>query len=85
MTNAENSISPEAIYTNDTLYRFLIYYFLDDLSDPYLITGIDSSPDIRWTLSQAMASWLPYEKHYPQILQRIEDLRAAASNGKTDA
>ena len=74
---SKNRISPETIYTNDTIYRFLIYYFLEDL--PSLET------DDRWTLSQAMASWLPYEKHYPEILQKIEQLRAAASNGKMDA
>jgi hypothetical protein len=70
-------MSPEDIYNNNTLYTFLIYYFLEDL--PSLET------DDRWTLSQTMASWLPYEKHYPEILQKIEDLRAAASNEKTDA
>jgi len=32
-----------------------------------------------------MAAWLPYEKHFTEILQRIEGLRAAASNGKADA
>ena len=71
------TVSAETIYSNDTIYRFLIYYFLEDLPSLEI--------DDRWTLSQAMASWLPYEKHYPEILQRIEDLRAAASNGKTDA
>ena len=70
--NRQN-ISAETIYNNDAIYRFLIYYFLEDL--PSLET------DDRWTLSQAMASWLPYEKHYPEILQKIEDLRAAASTG----
>ena len=68
---------PEIIYTNDTIYRFLIYYFLEDL--PTLET------DDRWTLSQTMAAWLPYEKHLAEILQKIEGLRAAASNGKADA
>ena len=61
---------PETIYNNDTIYRFLIYYFLEDL--PSLGT------DDRWTLSKAMVSWLPYEKHYPDILERIENFRAAA-------
>jgi hypothetical protein len=32
-----------------------------------------------------MAAWLPYEKHFAEILQKIEGLRAAASNGKADA
>ena len=73
----EKTMPPETIYSNNAIYRFLIYYFLEDL--PSLET------DDRWTLSQAMASWLPYEKHYPEILQKIEDLRAAASNGKMDA
>lgn len=67
----------ETINSNDAIYRFLIYYFLEDL--PSLET------DDRWALSQAMAAWLPYEKHYPEILKKIEDLRAAASNGKMDA
>ena len=70
-------MTSEIIYNNDAIYRFLIYYFLEDL--PSLET------DDRWTLSQTMASWLPYEKHYPEILQKIENLRAAASNEKTDA
>ena len=67
---------PETIYSNDTIYCFLIYYFLEDL--PSLET------DDRWTLSQAMASWLPYEKHYPEILRRIEELKAAGME-KADA
>ena len=62
-----------AIYNNDAAYGFLIQYYLEDLA---LLETND-----RWTLSQAMASWLPYEKHYSEILQKIEDLRAAASMG----
>ena len=68
---------PETIYCNDALYTFLIYYFLEDL--PSLET------EDRWTIVKAMASWLPYEKHYPEILQKIDELRAAASKEKTDA
>ena len=67
----------ETIYNNDAIYRFLIYYFLEDL--PSLET------DDRWTLSQTMAAWLPYEKHLAEILKKIGGLRAAASNGKADA
>ena len=65
--------SPNTIFNNDAVYGFLILCYLEDL--PSLET------DDRWTLSQAMASWLPYEKHYTEILQKIEDLRAAASMG----
>ena len=71
------TMTPETIYSDDTIYRFLIYYFLDDL--PSLETN-DS-----WTLSQTMAAWLPYEKHLAEILNKNEGLRAAASNGKADA
>ena len=70
------SIPPETIYSNDAIYRFLIYYFLEDLP------SLESND--RWILSQTMAAWLPYEKHLAEILQKIEGLRAAASNGKTD-
>ena len=73
----QQTISANTIYNNDAIYRFLIYYFLEDL--PSLETAA------RWTLSQTIASWLPYEKNYSEILQKIENLRAAASNGKTDA
>ena len=65
----QQTISAKTIYSNDAIYRFLIYYFLEDL--PSLGT------DDRWTLSKAMVSWLPYEKHYPDILERIENLRVA--------
>ena len=71
------TMTPETIYSNDTIYRFLIYYFLDDLS------SLETND--RWILSQTMAAWLPYEKHLAEILKNIEGLRAAASNGKADA
>ena len=71
------TMTPETIYSNDTIYRFLIYYFLEDL--------LSLETDDRWILSQTMAAWLPYEKHLAEILQKIEGLRAAASNGKADA
>lgn len=67
---------PETIYNNDAIYRFLIYYFLEDL--PSLET------EDRWTIAKAMASWLPYEKHYPEILQKTDDLRAAVSIGSRE-
>lgn len=62
-------MSPETIYTNDALYRFLIHYFLEDLSDPSLMAELDKSPDERWTLAQIMASWIAYEKHLTEIIE----------------
>ena len=56
------------IYSNDSLYCFLIYYFLEDISDPNLMEELDHSPDERWTLAQTMASWIPYEKHLAEIV-----------------
>ena len=63
----KNRMPPETIYNNDAIFRFLIYYFLEDL--PSLETND------RWILSQAMAAWLPYEKHFADILKKIEGLR----------
>ena len=59
----------EIACASDAVCRFLICHFLEGLPAP--------ESDIRWTLSQAMASWLPFEKHYPEILQITDDLRAA--------
>ena len=56
-----NEVLQETIYSNDAIYRFLIYYFLEDL--PSLET------DDRWILSQTMAAWLPYEKHLAEIVE----------------
>ena len=65
-------MDPLTIYTNNAIYRFLLYYFLEDISNPYVMKEIESSPNQRWTLSQLMASWLPHEKHYPEILAELE-------------
>lgn len=62
-------MQPETIYSNDTLYRFLTYYFLEDLSDPKLLSELDTSQNLRWAISQYMASWIPYEKNYQGILE----------------
>ena len=61
---------PETIFSNDAIYGFLILYYMEDLAS--------LETDDRWIFSQAMASWLPYEKHYPEILAKLNDLRAAA-------
>ena len=77
-------MSPERIYNSDIIYTFLIYYFIEDLSNPNLIPPIEKSQNLRWTYCQHMAAWLPHEKHYTEILKRIDQLTAAEVK-KTDA
>lgn len=79
-----NMLSPNQISDDDDIYRYLSLFYLDDLSDPYLISEIDKPPNPRRTISQYVASWLPYEKNYPEILKKLEDLRVAADIGKAD-
>lgn len=73
----ESTIFPEQIYNDENIYNYLTLFYLEDHSDPYLFSEIEKSFNPRWTISQYMASWLPYEKHYPEILQKLNELAAA--------
>ena len=72
----------ELSYANDNVFTFLVYYYLDQISDPCfeieLANDIKLSHDERLSLCQHMAAWLPYEKHYEEILQHISELIGAA-------
>lgn len=71
----------QMIYANDDVFTFLIYYFLDEISDPYfereLAAETERTQNERWNLCQHMAAWLPYEKNYKLILQRIYEIAGA--------
>ena len=71
----------QMIYANDDVFSFLIYYFLDELSDPYfereLAAETERTHNERWSLSRHMAAWLPHEKNCKLILQRIYELAGA--------
>ena len=66
----ENSFAAEAIYENVALYRFLLFYYYPDLQEPDIDSEIRSSPDMRWTICQYIASWLPWDRHYEEIKRR---------------
>lgn len=68
-------IDAEYIYSNDIAYNYLVMYFLPELSDPYFRqenkTFIDQNE--RYAYSYCMASWLPYERHYEEIIPMLAD------------
>ena len=63
----ENTFTSEEIYGNDELYCFLLSYYYTDLQEPDIDAAIRSSSDMRRTICEYMAAWLPWEKHYPEI------------------
>ena len=68
---------PEEIYVNDAVYSFLICYYLEELSNPYLTEEISSIQNQRWSQCEQMAAWLPHEKNYEKILQKIYEIAGA--------
>ena len=68
---------PEEIYVNDAVYNFLIYYYLEELSNPYLTEEISSIQNQRWSQCVQLAAWLHYEKNYDKIRQRLYELTEA--------
>ena len=75
-------ISAEKIYFNESIYGFLSLYYLEELFDFIPLYEIETSYDLRWTYSQYIAAWLPFEKHYPEIVEKINRL---ARVGKEEA
>ena len=70
-------ITPTMIYDNEHTYGFLVWYFLDKLSDPYFERELEQAKNQRWFICENMASWIPYEKHYAELVQKIENIAAA--------
>ena len=75
MIKGNNPISQEEIYNNDSIYSFLVLFYAEELS--YLLPqGQYTIPQkLKWEVCQQMAFWLPHEKHYADILQKIYELR----------
>jgi len=77
---------PEYINSHESVYSYLLSYFLPDLSDPYFRQ--DAAQEIeqneRMTYCRYMAAWLPHEPHYEEILNRIAGA-AQCANDKEDA
>ena len=70
-------ITPTMIYDNEHTYGFLVWYFLDKLSDPYFERELEQAKNQRWFICENIASWIPYDKHAELLLQRIKEFAAA--------
>ena len=86
MVMSKTSISAEYINAHEPVYRYLISYFLPELSDPHFRQDAaqEIEQDERTTYCRYMAAWLPHETHYEEILSRIADA-AQRVNDKEDA
>ena len=66
-------ITPEYICTHDSIYGYLLRYFLPELSDPLFRQDAaqEIEQDERMTYCRYMAAWLPYQPHYQEILNQL--------------
>ena len=63
------------IYNNDKLFRFLVLYFYEDLSEPSIDNEIMKSKDQRLTICDFFEEWIPWDKN---VLQEFEKFAAKA-------
>ena len=66
-------MTAQQIYNNDELYRFLILYFYEELSDPFICDEIMESEDMRLTICGFFEEWIPWNEN---VLQEIEKFAA---------
>ena len=66
-------ITADYIYAHDSVYNYLVLYFLLELSNPLFRQDVakEISENERLAYCRHMAAWLPYEPHYDKILQTI--------------
>ncbi len=79
-------MTPEYINAHESIYNYLLRYFLPDLSDPYFCQAAaqEIEQDERMAYCRYMVAWLPHESHYEEILKRIAGA-AQRANDKEDA
>lgn len=79
-------MTAEYINAHESIYNYLIRYFLPDLSDPHFRqdAALEIEQDERMTYCCYMAAWLPHEPYYNEILKRIAGA-AQRANDKEDA
>ncbi len=65
------------IYHNSEIYAFLTSYYADELSDPYFMREMEQASDQRLFICEQIAAWLPWDKHYPEIMEYIDKYRLA--------
>ena len=69
-------VTAEYIHDHNSIYNYLLRYFLPELSDP--LFRQDAAQEIeeneRMAYCRYMAAWLLYQPHYDQILQHLCDM-----------
>ena len=86
MIDSYELMTPEYINSHESIYSYLLSYFLPDLSDPYFLQAAaqEIEQDERMTYCRYMAAWLPHEPYYHEILKQIAGAVQRA-NDKEDA
>ena len=74
-------ITPEYICTHDSIYGYLLRYFLPELSDPHFRqeAAQEIEQNERMTYCRYMAAWLPYQTHYREIMKAISSAAPSAN------
>lgn len=71
----------QVIYANEDVHAFLLQFYHDEITDPAfqeeLARETAWNHNERWNLSRHMAEWLPFEKNYKKVLQKIYELAGA--------
>ena len=69
-------MTPEYINAHESVYNYLLRYFLPDLSNPHFRQDAaqEIEQDERMTYCRYMAAWLPHEPRYDQILNKLKQL-----------
>ena len=52
----------------DSIYCFLLLYFLEDLSSPPIYDEIMESPNQEETIKKYIAAWIPWDKKLKDYL-----------------
>ena len=66
-------MTAEYINDHNSIYNYLLRYFLPELSDPHFQQEVaqEIEYDERMTYCRYMAAWLPYQTHYREIISII--------------
>jgi len=74
-------MTAEYINNHNSIYNYLLRYFLPELSDPLFRqeAAQEIEQDERMTYCRHMAAWRPYQPHYREIMKTILSAEPSAS------
>lgn len=66
-------MTAEYINDHNSIYNYLLRYFLPELSDPHFQqeAAQEIEQDERMTYCRHMIAWLPYQPHFREIMKAI--------------